>query len=70
MFDQAMAEAARRLREINRIVRTPTPQGTKAYTHFMRDFDQIRELTKPYAARGPEVVLPAGDNPAYTSNEN
>ena len=36
------------LAEINRICRVPTPSGTKAYTHFMRDFDQIRTLTAPY----------------------
>ena len=50
-YDHELAEAERRLREIDRIARVPTPQGTKAYTHFMRDFDQIRELTKPYATR-------------------
>lgn len=47
-YDQELAEAERRLREIDRIVYTSTAQGTKAYTHFMRDFDQIRELTRPY----------------------
>jgi hypothetical protein len=38
----------RRLRgildEIDRTVRIPTPKGTGAYTHFMRDFDKIRKL--------------------------
>ena len=34
------------LTEIERICHVPTPQGTKAYTHFMRDFDQIRRLCK------------------------
>lgn len=47
-YDQELADAERRLREIDRICHVPTSQGTRAYTHFMRDFDQIRELTKQY----------------------
>jgi hypothetical protein len=33
-----------------KLVHIPTPQGTKAYTHFQRDFDQIRAITKRYVA--------------------
>lgn len=36
------------VREIWRIAHVPTPSGTKAYTHFQRDFDQIRTLCKPW----------------------
>lgn len=36
-----------KLEKIDRLVRIPTPQGTRAYTHFMRDFDQIRKATEP-----------------------
>lgn len=36
------------MREINRICHVPTSPGMKAYTHFQRDFDRIRELTRPY----------------------
>lgn len=36
------------MKRINEIVYVPTPAGTKAYTHFMRDFDEIRGLTKEY----------------------
>ena len=44
----AVAEIERQraaLAEINRIAHVPTPQGTRAYTHLMRDFDKIRALT-------------------------
>lgn len=37
-----------RLREIDRIVWTPTPKGWSAFVHFQRDWDRIRELTKPW----------------------
>lgn len=46
------------LAEVNETVRIPTPQGTRAYTHFMRDFDKIRaicverDLTKMEASNG------------------
>jgi hypothetical protein len=42
------ADLVRRLREIDKIVWMPTLKGTSAYTHFQRDFDQIRELTAPW----------------------
>lgn len=32
------------LEKIRRICHVPTPHGMKAYTHFGRDFDQIRKL--------------------------
>jgi len=31
--------------KINRICYIPTSQGMRAYTHFQRDFDQIRAIT-------------------------
>lgn len=37
-----------RLREIDKIVHTPTPRGMSANIHFQRDWDRIRELTKPW----------------------
>jgi len=43
-----LADAERRLAEIDRLVHVPTSPGTGAYTHFMRDFDRIRELTRPW----------------------
>lgn len=34
------------LAEIERICYVPTPRGTGAYTHFMRDFDKIRGICR------------------------
>lgn len=44
----AIAEVERlqsKLKEIDGIVRTPTPGKMGAYTHFMADFDKIRAIT-------------------------
>lgn len=46
--DEQLADAEHRLREIDKLVYIRTPAGMGAYTHFMRDFDRIRELTKPW----------------------
>lgn len=39
--------AEQTLARINRICHTPS-NGKHAYTHFMRDFDEIRKLTAPF----------------------
>ena len=60
MSSDAELEVARLraiLAEIQQTVRTPTPQGMKAYTHFMRDFDKIRALTT--AALNPPAFVKA-----------
>lgn len=44
------------LEEIYRIAHIPTPAGTKAYTHFQRDFDQIRAICKEHISNAPRGV--------------
>lgn len=41
-------DAEARLREIDKIVHTPTPSGMRADRHFQLDFDRIRALTRPW----------------------
>jgi hypothetical protein len=40
------------LASIYRLVHIATPKGTGAYTHFMRDFDEIRRIAKPFVGNG------------------
>ena len=47
-YDEQLADAERRLREIDQIVWTPTPKSWSAFVHFQRDFDRIRKLTNPW----------------------
>lgn len=52
--EEKLVDAERRLREISKIVYTPTPGSMKAHVHFQRDFDAIRKLTSPwYEAKEP-----------------
>lgn len=39
------------LQKIRALVHVPTPSKTPAYTHFQRDFDQIRALTADAIAK-------------------
>lgn len=41
-----IADLRSRLDRIWQIAHVPTPQGTRAYTHFQRDFDEIRALAQ------------------------
>jgi hypothetical protein len=53
--DKVRAEVERMLAALSSIyalVHVPTPRGTSAYTHFMRDFDAIRKIARPFVVDG------------------
>ena len=52
----AASEMQAALEQIWKICHASTPAGTGAYTHFMRDFDQIRKLCKPFVSDKAEAA--------------
>ena len=54
-YDEQLADAERRLREIDQIVWTRL-QRVERFVHFQRDFDRIRKLTNPWHQFRPRGV--------------
>jgi hypothetical protein len=46
--EDSLAGMRAAFRRIKEIVHTPTPGSEKAYSHYGRDFDEIRKLVEPY----------------------
>jgi hypothetical protein len=51
VLNDEIEELTTALKRIEQIVRTPTEGKMRAYTHFMRDFDEIRALCRKTLAQ-------------------